>query len=64
MGSSDQVAFVNAGPDNRCYLLFHAHEAGELIVDGKPQEPQARAPDEKEQRTGSSRTPAFARYSS
>jgi CRP-like cAMP-binding protein len=32
-GSSDQVAFINAGPDNRCLLLLeHAGETGEITT--------------------------------
>src|SRR4051794_10063862 len=30
MGSSDQVAFVGAGPGNRCYLLLKVTGNGEL----------------------------------
>ena len=41
MGSSDQVAFVNAGADNRCYLLYHAQGTGEINVNGRPIEPHA-----------------------
>src|SRR4051812_31934565 len=37
MGSSDQVAFVNAGSGNRCYLLLKVDGTGELraTVDGR-----------------------------
>src|SRR5262249_47661908 len=41
MGSSDQLAFVNAGVENRCYLLYHAQGAGEIAVNGVPVEPHA-----------------------
>ncbi len=32
LGSSDQVAFVNAGPDNRCLLLLELEGEGEVEV--------------------------------
>src|SRR5215207_4131189 len=41
MGSSDQLAFVNAGAENRCYLLFHARGKGEVTVNGAVIEPHA-----------------------
>jgi len=41
LGSSDQVAFVNAGEGNRCYLLLRVHGTGELVVNGVPVEPLA-----------------------
>jgi CRP-like cAMP-binding protein len=41
MGSSDQLAFVNAGAENRCYLLYHAQGTGEVTVNGRVVEPQA-----------------------
>jgi hypothetical protein len=42
MGSSDQIAFVNAGPGmNRCHLLVHAHGARELVVNGREVEPRS-----------------------
>ena len=41
LGSSDQIAFVNAGEGNRCYLLLKVTGAGELVVNGERVEPQA-----------------------
>ena len=41
MGSSDQLAFVNAGAENRCYLLYHARGKGEVTVNGTAIEPHA-----------------------
>jgi CRP-like cAMP-binding protein len=37
LGSSDQVAFVNAGPDNRCYLLLavEGEEVPEVALNGR-----------------------------
>src|SRR3954453_9220940 len=41
LGSSDQVAFVNAGEGNRCYLLLRAEGDEELVVNGRVVEPLA-----------------------
>jgi CRP-like cAMP-binding protein len=41
LGSSDQIAFVNAGEGNRCHLLLRVSGAGELVVNGAVVEPQA-----------------------